>query len=163
MASFQVQIIPFSEASFHCKSKVGCSFALLRSKGTTSARGSWKLSSSYSLLPFLDKEKQENEEREEKALETKRLKEVLMVQAGQRIRLERELVAFRQEGRQQNEKLAELREEQRGRMGAKNRQDYFCHVVSSLIFLSLIPIMTVCDLIRFLLSRHELDTDSASL
>ena len=144
-------------------SKVGRSFTLSRSKSIASARDRWKLSSSYGLLPFLGKEKQEKEEREEKAQETERLKEALTVEAGQRIRLERELVAARQEGRQQNEELAELREEQRGRMGAKNRQDYFCHVVSSLIRLSLIPIMTVCDLIRFLLSRHELDTDSASL
>ena len=60
-----------------------------------------------------------------KALETKRLKVALTVQAGQRIRLERELVAFRQEGRQQNEKLAELREEQRGRMGAKKQARLF--------------------------------------
>ena len=46
------------------------------------------------------------------------------MEAGQRIRLERELVAARQEGRQQNEELAELREEQREMMGAETRQDY---------------------------------------
>ena len=100
--------------------KVGRSFTLSRSKSIASARDRWKLSSSYGLLPFLGKEKQEKEEREE----TERLKEALTVEAGQRIRLERELVAARQEGRQQNEELAELREEQREMMGAETRQDY---------------------------------------
>ena len=94
-----------------------------RSKSIASARDRWKLSSSYGLLPFLGKEKQEKEEREEK--ETERLKEALTVEAGQRIRLERELVVARQEGRQQNEELAELREEQREMMGAETRQDNF--------------------------------------
>ena len=112
-------------------SKVGRSFTLSRSKSIASARDRWKLSSSYGLLPFLGKEKQEKEEREEK--ETERLKEALTVEAGQRIRLERELVVARQEGRQQNEELAELREEQREMMGAETRQDYFWHMVSCFI------------------------------
>ena len=114
-------------------SKVGRSFTLSRSKSIASARDRWKLSSSYGLLPFLGKEKQEKEEREEK--ETERLKEALTVEAGQRIRLERELVVARQEGRQQNEELAELREEQREMMGAETRQDYFWHMVSSFEYL----------------------------
>ena len=132
----QVQIISFWELldfiSINCSrtksditqsvSKVGRSFTLSRSKSIASARDRWKLSSSYGLLPFLGKEKQEKEEREEK--ETERLKEALTVEAGQRIRLERELVVARQEGRQQNEELAELREEQREMMGTETRQDY---------------------------------------
>ena len=61
---------------------------------------------------------------EEEREETERLKEALTVEAGQRIRLERELMAARQEGRQQNEELAELREEQREMMGTETRQDY---------------------------------------
>ena len=40
-----------------------------RSKSIASARDRWKLSSSYGLLPFLGKEKQEKEKEEEKALE----------------------------------------------------------------------------------------------
>ena len=50
-------------------SKVGRSFTLSRSKSIASARDRWKLSSSYGLLPFLGKEKQEKEKEEEKALE----------------------------------------------------------------------------------------------
>ena len=49
------------------------------------------------------------------------------MESGQRIRLEKELVAARQEGRQQNEELAELREEQREMMGTETRQDH-CHI-----------------------------------
>ena len=116
-------------------SKVGRSFTLSRSKSIASARDRWKLSSSYGLLPFLGKEKQEKEE--EKALETERLKEALTVESGQRIRLERELVAARQEGRQQNEELAELREEQREIMGAETRQDdcLSSHIIFSSFYL----------------------------
>ena len=114
-------------------SKVGRSFTLSRSKSIASARDRWKLSSSYGLLPFLGKEKQEKEEREE----TERLKEALTVEAGQRIRLERELVAARQEGRQQNEELAELREEQREMMGTETRQDYLHLKTKYLCFVSL--------------------------
>lgn len=51
-----------------------------RSKSIASARDRWKLSSSYGLLPFLGKEKQEKEKEEE-----------------------RELVLARQENRQQSE------------------------------------------------------------
>ena len=40
-----------------------------RSKSIASARDRWKLSSSYGLLPFLGKEKQEKEKEEEKVLE----------------------------------------------------------------------------------------------
>ena len=114
-------------------SKVGRSFTLSRSKSIASARDRRKLSSSYGLLPFLGKEKQEKEEREEK----ERLKEALTVEAGQRIRLERELVVARQEGRQQNEELAELREEQREMMGTETRQDYSHLKTKYLCFVSL--------------------------
>ena len=67
-----------------------------RSKSIASARDRWKLSSSYGLLPFLGKEKQEKEKEEE-----------------------RELVLARQENRQQSE------EEQREMMSAETRQSLF--------------------------------------
>ena len=56
-------------------SKVGRSFTLSRSKSIASARDRWKLSSSYGLLPFLGKEKQEKEKEEEKALERQQSEE----------------------------------------------------------------------------------------
>ena len=46
-----------------------------RSKSIASARDRWKLSSSYGLLPFLGKEKQEKEKEEEKALERQQSEE----------------------------------------------------------------------------------------